>query len=159
MAVTVLERYRRRRAGVRRQRGFTLTELMVVVLIIGLLSAAAMVAFMPMLGQGRSARIASDMRAIDSALTMYMGDMGGLPSTQEGLDVLVQRPMGHRRADAWNGPYLQTGLPEDPWGVPYQYFLPGRGGQPYEVVTFGADGVPGGEGDNADIDNGLTPLS
>ena len=142
-----LPRRSRRRAG-----GFTLIELMVVLVIIGVLAAL----IVPnVLGRADEAKITgarTDLQTIRQALKLYKLDNGNYPTPEQGLEALVQRPGGVPEARNWKeGGYLSR-LPRDPWGNPYQYLSPGRSGD-FEVYTLGKDGQPGGEGYNADIGN------
>jgi general secretion pathway protein G len=140
------------------QAGFTLIEIMVVVVIIGILAALVVVNLAGQDEKARRTAAEADIRAIASALELYKLDNFVYPSTQQGLQALVQRPVGEPAAPNWKaGGYLQGGaVPKDPWGRPYQYLNPGRAG-PYDVFSFGADGRPGGEGDAADIGNFTRP--
>jgi general secretion pathway protein G len=92
--------------------------------------------------------VQAQMDAFGKALDAYRLDVGRYPGTEEGLDALVSRPHG---SDKWQGPYLQSGVPQDPWGRAYGYRSPGSDGRDYEISTSGRDGAPGGEGDNADL--------
>lgn len=132
--------------------GFTLIEIMVVVVILGILAAVVVPRIMDRPDAARITRAKSDVRAIESALNMYRLDNFHYPSTQQGLEALVSRPSGEPQPRNWNSDgYLGT-VPVDPWGNPYQYLNPGVRGQ-IDVWSFGADGQPGGEGSNADIGN------
>lgn len=134
-----------------KQRGFTLLEIMIVVVIIGLLAALVV----PNLaGQAQSARriaAASDLRAIANALELYHLDNFSYPSSEQGLAALVEKPIGQPAARYWRlGGYLRK-LPADPWGNDYLYLNPGSRG-PFDLFSTGADGEPGGAADAADID-------
>ena len=132
-----------------RQRGFTLIEVMVVVVILAILAAVVVPRIMDRPEAARIAKAKADIRAIQSALELYRLDNGEYPSTDEGLEALVRRPPNARN---WKeGGYLDR-LPKDPWGRPYLYLNPGVHG-PVDVYTLGADGRPGGEGKDADIGN------
>jgi len=85
---------------------------------------------------------------LGTVLDTFRLDVGRYPTTQEGLQVLVQRPMG---VDRWDGPYLNKGVPKDPWDRPYLYRSPGEAGRPYDLYSLGADGAPGGTDNNRDI--------
>jgi len=132
----------------RREAGFTLIEMMVVMVIIGLLVALVGPNFIK---QGENAKVKAARAQIEmlgTALDTFRLDVGRYPTTQEGLAALRQRPFG---ADRWDGPYLKKDIPRDPWDHPYLYRSPGEGGHPYDLVSYGADGAPGGEGNNRDI--------
>ncbi len=132
-----------------RQRGFTLIEVMVVVVILAILAAVVVPRIMDRPEAARIAKAKADIRAIQSALELYRLDNGEYPTTDEGLEALVRRPPNARN---WKeGGYLDR-LPKDPWGRPYLYLNPGVHG-PVDVYTLGADGRPGGEGKDADIGN------
>jgi general secretion pathway protein G len=132
------------------ERGFTLVELLVVLAIRGLLAAIATPQVLKYLGKAKTETARVEINNIVTALDLYLIDVGGYPTQQEGLAILVENP---GRTSAWRGPYLKTkGAPSDPWGRPYQYRVPGQHG-PYDVYTLGADNAPGGSGDNADVSN------
>ena len=141
-----------RTAGHHRAAGFTLIEIMVVVVILGILAAF----IVPKLAQepekARQTKAKQDIRALESALELYKLDNFYYPSTQQGLEALVQRPEGEPAAKNWKqGGYIQK-LSKDPWGYQYQYLNPGTKGE-YDLFSLGADGKPGGEGQDADIGN------
>ena len=131
-----------------RESGFTLIEMMVVMVIIGLLVALVGPNFIRQgeRAKGKAARAQIEM--LGTALDTFRLDVGRYPTSQEGLAALRQRPFG---ADRWDGPYLKKDVPGDPWGRPYYYRSPGEGGHPYDLLSYGADGAPGGDGDNRDI--------
>jgi len=136
------ERRNRRRAGI------TLIEMLVVVTIIALF--AALVAPV-MFKQSDKARVTATRAQINSfmtALGSYKLDTGVLPSTEEGLQALRVKPAN---LDSWQGPYLPKEIPLDPWGHPYIYKYPGEHGDEPDIISYGADGQPGGDGLNADI--------
>jgi general secretion pathway protein G len=129
--------------------GFTLIEIMVVMTIIGLLMALVGPRFMRAVGRAETGAARAQIELLGTALDTFRLEVGRYPSSQEGLAALVQKPFG---ADRWDGPYLKkTEIPKDPWGRAYVYRSPGEGGRPYDIVSFGADGAPGGEGDNRDV--------
>jgi general secretion pathway protein G len=132
----------------RRESGFTLIEMMVVMLIIGVLAALVAPSFIK---QGQKAQWKAGVAQVEllgTALDTFRLDVGRYPTTQEGLAALRQRPFG---IDRWDGPYLKKDVPQDPWNRPYYYRSPGEGGRPYDLLSYGADGSPGGDGDNRDI--------
>jgi len=131
-------------------RGFTLIEIMVVVVILGILAAIIVPKLTDKPEQARQVKAQQDIRQLESSLQMYKLDNFYYPSTQQGLDALVSKPSGDPPARNWRG-YISR-LPKDPWGNPYQYLQPGNKGD-YDVFTMGADGKLGGEGPDADIGN------
>lgn len=134
------------------QGGFTLIEIMVVVVILGVLAAVVVPQVMNRPDQARITRVHADLRVIEGALNTYRLDNYNYPSTEQGLDALVNRPSGQPEARNWAaGGYLPR-LPRDPWGNPYQYLNPGVRGE-IDIWSLGADGQPGGENMDADIGN------
>ncbi|MFN7882233.1 MAG: type II secretion system major pseudopilin GspG [bacterium] len=131
------------------QKGFTLLELLVVVAILGLLAAYVGPKYFAQVGKSEQGVAKAQIESFSKALDTYRLDVGQYPSTEEGLNGLVNKPAG---ANKWAGPYLQKGVPLDPWGRPYLYRSPGAKGD-YEVLSYGKDGQPGGSGDSADISN------
>ena len=132
----------------RRQAGFTLIEIMVVMVIIGLLMALVGPNLIGRSEKAKSQAAAMQIERLGTVLDTFRLDVGRYPTTQEGLQVLVQRPMG---VDRWDGPYLNKGVPKDPWDRPYIYRSPGEAGRPYDLYSLGADGAPGGTDNNRDI--------
>ncbi|WP_399354197.1 type II secretion system major pseudopilin GspG [Thiohalorhabdus denitrificans] len=130
------------------EEGFTLIELMVVVVILGILAAVVVPRVMDRPAQARVTAAKNDIRAIQSALDMYKLDNHRYPTTDQGLEALVEEPTSDPEPPNWNG-YLDQ-VPKDPWGNPYQYLNPGKHGE-VDIVSLGADGREGGEGENADI--------
>jgi general secretion pathway protein G len=136
---------RRRRMG---QAGITLIEMLVVMTIIALF---ATLVGPRLLNQGDKARVTkarADIAGLKTALNMYKLDTGVFPTTEQGLKALEMAPPGVKN---WQGPYLSEELVNDPWGNPYDYRYPGQRGDEPEIISYGADGVPGGEDINADI--------
>lgn len=132
------------------QLGFTLIELLVVLAILGMLAALVGPQVLNQLGGAKSKSAGIQIRDFEQALELYKLDVGRFPRTNEGLTALVQQPGG---AQGWNGPYLKKSeLPEDPWGNPYVYRSPGENGG-IDIISYGADGRPGGEGEDADVRN------
>ena len=139
----------RRRLMRQAQAGFTLIEVMVVVVILGILASFVVPRFMDKPDQAKIVKAANDVRAIESALAMFRLDNHTYPSTSDGLQALLNAPSD---APAWKeGGYLDK-LPKDPWGNDYQYLNPGVHGT-IDVFSFGADGQQGGEGVAADVGN------
>ncbi|MDR6292252.1 MULTISPECIES: type II secretion system major pseudopilin GspG [Inquilinus] len=131
-----------------RQAGFTLIELLVVLVILGLLAGLVGPRVLAYLGGARSDSARLQIENFKSALDLYAIDVGGYPTTSQGLKALLVSPGGLR---GWNGPYLRTtDLPQDPWGVAYGYRAPGQHGA-FDLYSFGADKREGGSGDDADI--------
>lgn len=137
----------------RTARGFTLVELMVVIVIIGLLATVVMVNVMPSQDRAMAEKARADVSVLEQALETYRLENLSYPTTEQGLDALVEAPAGLSRPERYRrGGYVRR-LPRDPWDNPYGYRRPGRGGAPFDVYSLGADGVEGGEGDGADIGN------
>lgn len=131
----------------RKHRGFTLLELLVVIVIIGLLAGYVAPRYFSQVGKSEIQVAKAQVESLEKALDQYRLDVRRYPSTEEGLDALVSKPSA---AASWNGPYLKKSVPTDPWGRAYVYRTPG-GKAEYEVVTYGRDGKPGGTGEDADI--------
>jgi len=127
--------------------GFTLLELLVVVVIIGLLAAYVGPRYFGQLGKSEVTVAKAQMQAFSRALDQYRLDVGRYPTTEQGLDALVTRVNNEPK---WNGPYLQNAVPLDPWGKAYVYRAPGEKGD-YDLISYGKDGAPGGSAENADI--------
>lgn len=132
----------------KKQRGFTLLELMVVVVIIGVLGALIVPNFMDRPNEARVTAAKTDIASIMQALKLYKLDNHRYPTAEQGLNALVARPASGPVPANWKS-YMDK-LPNDPWGMPYQYLNPGVHGD-VDVMSFGADGKPGGEGFDADI--------
>ncbi|GAB2882952.1 type II secretion system major pseudopilin GspG [Uliginosibacterium flavum] len=132
-----------------KQRGFTLLELLVVMVIIGLLAGYVAPKFFAHIGKAEVKTTRAQIDSLEKALDAYRLDVGSYPSTEAGLAALMQRPSGETR---WSGPYLKKGLPNDPWGRPYQYKQPGEHGE-LDLFSFGKDGQPGGTGEAEDLGN------
>ena len=130
-----------------RHRGFTLLELLVVMVIIGLLAAYVAPRYFSQVGKSEVRSAQAQIAALRNALDAYRLDVGSYPSTEQGLAALTTRPGGAAR---WNGPYLQRAVPADPWGRPYQYRSPGEHGE-FDLLSLGKDGQPGGSAEAADV--------
>ncbi len=128
------------------RQGFTLVELLVVMVILGLLAALVGPRLFGHVGAANQKAAKTQIEMLGQALDAYRLDVGKYPSTTEGLNALVTNP----GVEGWNGPYLKKGLPNDPWKKPYQYQSPGDHGD-YDIVSYGADGAPGGEGESKDV--------
>lgn len=136
----------------RKQSGFTLIEIMVVVAIIAILGATVVPLIMDRPNQARVVRAKSDIQNFSAALDLYRLDNFSYPSTEQGLQALVEKPSGDPEPGNYNeGGYVQR-LGKDPWGRDYVYQSPGEGGE-YDIISLGNDGVEGGEGFDSDITN------
>jgi general secretion pathway protein G len=129
------------------QRGFTLLELLVVMVIIGLLVGYVAPMYFKQVGKSEVKVARAQIESFGKALDQYRLDTGHYPSTEQGLMALLTKPADETR---WDGPYLKKGVPQDPWGAAYAYKRPGTHGE-YDIVSFGKDGVPGGTGEDADL--------
>jgi general secretion pathway protein G len=129
--------------------GFTLLELLVVIVIIGLLAAYVGPKYFSQLGKSEVTVAKAQIEAFEKALDTFRLDVGRYPTTEEGLAALLTKPAAATR---WNGPYLKKSVPQDPWGHTYVYRAPGNKGE-FDILSYGKDGQPGGDGDNADISN------
>ena len=139
-------------ARFRRDAGFTLVEVMVVVVIIGLLATVVMINVLPSQDRAMREKARADIAVLEQAVETFRLETLRFPTAEEGLAALVQAPAGMARADRYrDGGYVRR-LPQDPWGNSYQYAFPGQHSR-FDVYSLGADGVKGGEGDNADIGN------
>jgi general secretion pathway protein G len=127
--------------------GFTLLELLVVMVIIGLLAAYVGPQYFSQLGKSEVKAAQAQVSALQKALDTYRIDIGHYPTTEQGLTALVTKPQNEAK---WSGPYLQKAVPPDPWGRPYNYKSPGEHGD-YDLFSLGKDGQPGGTGEAADI--------
>ena len=130
-------------------RGFTLLELMVVMVIIGLLAAYVAPRYFSQVGKSETKLARAQIDALEKALDQYRADTGHYPSTEQGLAALMKAPQNEPK---WGGPYLKRALPMDPWGRPYLYKQPGEHGE-VDIYSLGSDGQPGGTGDAADVNN------
>jgi general secretion pathway protein G len=130
-------------------RGFTLLELLVVLVILGLLVSYVAPRFFGQVGKSEVKVAKAQIKALEDALDQYRLDVGRYPSSEQGLAVLNSQPTGEAR---WQGPYLKKGVPNDPWGNPYQYRVPGEHGE-LDLYSLGKDGQPGGSGEATDITN------
>ena len=128
--------------------GFTLLELLVVIVIIGLLAAYVGPKYFAQLGKSEVTVAKAQMESFEKSLDTYRLDVGRYPTTEEGMAALMAAPP--TAATKWNGPYLKKAVPLDPWGNAYVYRSPGAKAE-YEIVSTGKDGQPGGTGENADI--------
>ena len=132
----------------KRQDGFTLIEVMVVIVILGIMAALVVPNLVGRQDQAQVTAARSDIAAIGNALDLYRLDNNTYPSTEQGLEALIEKPSGFPEPRNWRSPYLRKKLPDDPWGNPYQYLSTDRG---FELFSYGADGQEGGEGTSEDI--------
>jgi general secretion pathway protein G len=130
-------------------KGFTLVELIVVVIIIGLLAGLVVPQFIKQEEKATAKAARAQIELLGTALDTFRLDVGRYPTTQEGLQALNQKPGG---VDRWDGPYLKKDVPPDPWGKPYIYKSPGDHG-PYDITSLGADGIAGGQENNQDVNS------
>lgn len=137
----------------KRKKGFTLIELLVVLVILGLLAALVGPRILGRVGGAKQKIAKSQITMLEAALDQYRLDMGRYPSTEEGLKALIEPPEDEELRKNWRGPYLKKAkIPRDPWGREYHYRCPGEHGE-FDLWSYGADGEPGGTGENADITN------
>ena len=141
------------RADRRKRAGFTLVEVMVVVVIIGLLATVVVINVLPAQDRAMVEKATADIAVLEQAVETYRLDNPTFPRTEDGLQALVAPPASLNRPERYRqGGYVRR-LPDDPWGNPYQYRQPGRDNRPFEIISLGADGQEGGEGNDADISN------
>ncbi len=129
--------------------GFTLLELMVVMVIIGMLAAYVAPRYFAQVGKSETKLARAQIDALEKALDQYRADTGRYPSSEQGLAALMTRPGNEPK---WAGPYMKREVPADPWGRPYLYRQPGEHGE-LDLSTLGSDGRPGGSGDASDVQN------
>jgi general secretion pathway protein G len=132
----------------RRQAGVTLIEMMVVVVIIALFAALVLPRMMGQADKARKTAARAQINAFMTALGSYKLDTGGYPTTEQGLQALRNKP---ENVNGWQGPYTDKEIDNDPWGHPYLYHFPGEHGDEPDLISYGADGQPGGDGINGDI--------
>jgi general secretion pathway protein G len=137
------------RSVTQQQAGFTLLELLVVIVIIGVLTAYVAPRYLSQVGRSEVQVAKAQIDALDKALDQYRLDTNRYPSPEQALEALVTKPAGE---NGWRGPYLKKAVPPDPWGRPYVYRSPGQKNE-YDLLSFGRDGRPGGTGEDADIGN------
>jgi general secretion pathway protein G len=129
--------------------GFTLLELLVVIVVIGLLAGLVAPRYFDQVGKSNTKIANAQINSLEKALDQYRLDVGAYPTSEQGLQALFFRP---NNVEKWQGPYLKKPAPPDPWGRPYRYKSPGERGD-YDLASFGADGQAGGTGENVDVSN------
>ena len=150
-----MSRFRKHEAA--RRAGFTLIEILVVIVVIAILATLVAPNIFQHVGAAKDATARSQMEMLGAALDAYRLDNGSYPSTADGLDALWQRPATGDLPN-WRGPYLRKAVPLDPWGHGYTYAFPGvMNPNGYDLLTYGRDGQPGGEGEDADLSAWETP--
>jgi general secretion pathway protein G len=136
--------------------GFTLLEILVVLVIIGLLAGLVGPRLLSQVDRGKVTAAEAQIKTLRGTLQTMRLDLGRFPKPEEGLGLLVTAPVDAVEARRWAGPYLDGSVPLDPWGNAYQYAVPGQDSQPFALYSFGADGKQGGSGVDADI--GILPI-
>jgi general secretion pathway protein G len=132
-----------------REKGFTLIELLIVMVILGLLAALVGPRMFGKVGTSKTKAAKAQISLFETSLDTYRLDVGKYPTTQQGLSALRVKPDG---VENWEGPYLPKDVPSDPWGHPYVFESPGKHGD-YDIVSMGADGSPGGDGEDKDVES------
>jgi general secretion pathway protein G len=132
-------------------KGFTLIELLVVIVVITVLASLVGPMVFRNVGDAKATAARAQLELFGLALDQYRLDNDDYPSAAQGLEALRSQPQGEPTARNWRGPYLKKAIPLDPWGRPYLYRVPGTQGQPYDLVSYGRDGKPGGRGEDADL--------
>lgn len=135
----------------RKSAGFTLLEMLVVLVIIGLIASLVGPRLFSRVDTSKVQVAETQVRLLRGAIETFRLEVGRIPTVEEGLGVLYTAPADERARSRWRGPYLDEAAPDDPWGRPYHYSIPGSEGLPFAIFSLGADGKPGGEGNDADI--------
>lgn len=147
-----MRRPHRHDRGAARPRGLTLLEVLVVIVVLAVLASLVAPNVFRHVGAAKETTARTQIEMLGAALDAYRLDNGRYPTTEQGLAALWQAPVIEPRAGNWRGPYLRKAVPADPWGAPYAYRAPGtQSGTGYDLLSLGADGKPGGEGEAADI--------
>lgn len=131
--------------------GFSYVETLVCILVMLLLTVVVGVASLKLIDRAKEAKCYKEIETFKTALEEYYSECGALPSTEQGLTALWEKPLLYPVPSNWNGPYLDSEVPLDPWGNEYQYKVPGPNNLPYEIFSYGSDGEKGGEGKASDI--------
>ncbi len=137
------------RTSLSKSAGFTLLELLVVIVIIGILASYVGPKYFGQVGKSEAKVARAQIDAFEKSIDQFRLDTGHFPTTTQGLNALTTKPTNEPK---WDGPYLKKAVPVDPWGNPYQYRQPGQHGE-YDIFSYGRDGQPGGTGEDADITN------
>ena len=143
--------------NIRPSKGFTLIEMLVVMVLIGLLAGLVGPKLFGRVDSSKVQTASAQIKMFKGSLETFRLDVGRFPSQSEGLNALNQAPADERARARWHGPYLDQDLPPDPWGNPYVYSLPGAAGQPFALYSLGADGKRGGTDTDADV--GILPAT
>lgn len=141
----------KRRVAPRSPGGFTLLEMLVVLVIIGLVAGLVGPRLFSKVDSSKVQTAGVQIKLLQGAVETMRMDIGIYPPTEQGLQMLVSPPDDPRLRERWKGPYLDADVPLDPWGNAYVYRLPGDGGRAFAIISLGADGQPGGEGNDADL--------
>lgn len=141
--------------NIKQMKGFTLIEMLVVIVLIGLLVGLVGPKLFGRVDSSKVQTAAAQIKMFKGSLETYRLDVGRFPTPAEGLNALAQAPAEDRARAKWRGPYLDQEIPLDPWGNPYVYSVPGANGQPFSLYSLGADGKRGGEATDADV--GMLP--
>jgi general secretion pathway protein G len=139
------------RATPSRSGGFTLLEMLVVLVLIGLIASLVGPRLFSRVDASKVQVAETQVRMLRGSVETFRLEVGRLPTEAEGLTVLFSAPTEERARARWRGPYLDEAVPDDPWGRPYRYSIPGPDGMGFALYSFGADGEPGGEGNDADV--------
>jgi general secretion pathway protein G len=131
-----------------KRRTFTLIEVVVVIVILVTLASIATPLYLNYVKKANVGAAKTQLKLLEEAITGYKLDMGSYPEGEDGLQALVTNPSD---SEKWDGPYIKPAVPKDPWGNDYIYKCPGEENRPFEIISYGADGEPGGEDENADI--------
>lgn len=131
--------------------GFTLLEMLVVLVIIGMLVSLVGPRLFSKVDSAKIQTAATQVKLLRGAVETLRLDINTYPTQEQGLNLLITAPSDDKLRSRWHGPYLEDSLPNDPWGHPYNYTVPGPEGRPFAIFSYGADGKPGGEGNDADI--------